>query len=222
MGYSLKVSLVLRVEDFETGFVLSPKEISLSADNGYRLPVYKPDGYFVFINERPQTVCISSEHYAPVAFTPDGDTPGVFRIALTPRAAALARIFPLPPGEVLFVGLGLANRRAGYALMADASGGAREITLQKNDMHDLTDMWHKLSNQADGLCEPVYLAGSMGHGKYRLRGPLRRGYAAREGRLLPMKRVVVPESGVLVIPIPAEPSHLFMMDSPSGEIREMM
>lgn len=224
----VKVSLILRLDDVVSGRALSPEEAEITADHGFSRPLYKREGYFVFTGNRPEIIYIAAENYEPAVLSPEPETgPGpaaVLRIALVPVAARQTSGYELrlPPGTAAHIGF--AGSRAGYVPAGDIAAGAEEITLQKNDLRDITSLWHLLlqrqetGKEAEAVTEPkqpeqVFLAKNLGYGKYRLLAPTRKAHAARQCRLLPLYRLIGPPSGVLHLPLPPGATALYVLEA---------
>ena len=205
------VTLVLRLEDFTTGRLLTPDDITVSGDSGYTCPIFKEDGFFVFTGIWPESVVVSSETYLSIAVSPVPDHSGVYRLALLPASVRQSvHELQLNQSEIVFAGCG--GPRAGYVPTEDINENTLEIALQKSDMTDITSAWHLLLGRDDSEPEPVFITQNLGYGKYRLLSPVQKTYAARGCRLIPLHRLIGIESGVLGIPILPGATALYVME----------
>jgi hypothetical protein len=215
------VTLAVKFNDFVTDTVVFPadKLITVTGNGGFAVPTAKSDGYFIFTGTQIGLLNVQSKVYESFNFAPPLNGGLVLRISLIPRYCG-GRVFELPldTGAEAHIGFAVlashSVRHAGYALSADAESGESVLTLQKNDFADLTDLPHiPIVRNADSASEelPIYLTRSLGYGKYALKEPLLKAFKARETRFLPLRRVIVTESGKLRIPLPDDSLTVYVL-----------
>ena len=213
------VSLVLRIEDFTTGRILTTDDVAVSGDREFSLPIFKEDGYFVFTGAYPERITVLSKTYQGVEFRPSPESAEVCRISLIPTSTSqVQHPLQLPPGETVFIGLN--GLRSGYTPAADIAAGAQEITMQKSDLVDITSMWHLLLYKGAADPEPVFITQNLGYRKYALLTPAKKDYTARGSRLIAMRRVVGTMSGNLLLPVPSIDSTIYIMETGGGAVKQ--
>ena len=189
----VSVALVIRLDDFTTGYAITnDKMLKIISADGFFLPVIKPDGYFVFTNHRPEAVRITSDKYQSVLLSTDNHAGTVLRLSIISKDYC-GNTFTLD-GEA-HVGFG--GNGAGYFLSSAVTTDFAAITPQKDDLRDITDLYHALIS-SDGNAESVFVTKNLGNGQYALQEPPKRDYPARGTRLFPLYRVMGGE-----IPIPS-------------------
>jgi hypothetical protein len=201
----VNVTLVLKLEDFITGYPLSGGGgLKVISGDGFLSPVVKPNGYFVFTNRRPKSVLVCSDKYRDAEIFTEGHTGTVLRLSLIPRKL---------PGKTLeldgeaHIGFG-----AGYALAGAVKAGGTEIMPQKDDLIDITDL-HCVLLKSDGNAEVIYLAKNLGGGRYAPAEAPKHAYPARGTRLIPLHRVIGDKA-----PVPAGATATYILSD--GELKQ--
>ncbi len=201
---TVTVSLVVRPDDFTTGRPVWPGDGTLRVISPGGVPVAKNDGYFVFTDDRPENIRVTSELYHNVTLTV-AEGAGVLRVALIPRHTGNKRYYELGSGAYV----AFSAARGGYTLTASTEAGV--ITLHKEDRVDLTDLWCVITTP-DGAETPVTIYTAHGRGRYTLSEtasfPLR-------SRLLPL--YYVPEGQNL--PVPVDARFLYLLRD--GELEKI-
>ena len=216
----MMVSLVLRLEDFASGRILTPDDIQVSSEDGFNLPLFKKDGYFVFTGKWPKKVAILSDHYENLVFYPVQEATEIYRLALIPTPVRQPFFnLPLPHTGMIFVGLN--GLRTGYTPAENIVDKAQEIALQKNDLNDITSAWHLLLGRDGADTEPVFVTQNLGYNKYRLLTPVQKAYAARGCRLIQLRRLISTQNDVVRIPVVLGDSAIYVMESEGGTVKRI-
>lgn len=181
----VQVVLVLKLCDFVTGMsVAGGNGLEVKSGDGFFKPVVKPDGYFVFTGHRPDSVRITSKKYNDILIDTKEHNDTVLRLSLVPRESGAKGLTVDKESHIGFGGKGAGYQLAGV-LTKDSSG----IRLQKDDLNDITDLFHVLIS-SDGEAESVYLTKNLGGGHYALKTPPVRDYPVRGTRLIPLSRIM--------------------------------
>ncbi len=188
----VRVTLVLRLEDFTTGWpITGDRSLAVISGDGLLRPVAKPDGYFVFVGRCPKSVKITSEQFRDVVIETKDFAGPVLRLWLVPRVWRGERL-TLPADACV----GFTRDGGGYLLAAEVAEDDTGILLLKEDLRDITGQFHALAAADDpSKAEPIYIAANAGEGCYTLGAPLKRAYKAG-ARLIPLCRVLGGEAPV--------------------------
>jgi hypothetical protein len=214
-------SLVTRVVslcDLATGRLIGGRDglIEVSGNGGYSLPVTKPDGHFVFVDEPLRLLSVRSAVFEDFELAVEGTDAAVLRFGLIRKKNQKSHAWDstgpcheltLGAGEAAWVGFG--GPGLGYGLAADVRAGDEEIVLDKDDFNDLT--WLRLAAVgADASVEVLALKGSTAMSRYVLSAPAARALAARETEAFALVLVVGAALGTVVLPVPTGAQHLYV------------
>jgi hypothetical protein len=228
------VTLVVAFCDLATGRSVCAADglLEVSGNGGYSLPVGKPDGYFVFVDETIGQLSVRSKVFEDFDLVLADRNLAVIRLGLVRRQTqrVLAQgvnkagyELGIGEGEAAWVGFGGAG--LGYGLLGDVREGDTVVALDKDDFIDLT--WLHLAAESQSPAAAVLrsaqddknaegagvlaLGGSVGRGRYALCAPASCVFAARETEFFPLMLVVGGASGTLLLPVPETAVCLYVL-----------
>lgn len=191
----INVSLVLKLDDFYTGdAITNDSSLKVVSGDGFLVPVCKPDGYYVFTGRKPHTVRITSSKYHNALVDISAGEEETLRLSLVPRSALEVSLgagavpqAAISAEEGAYIGLGASS--SGYGLAGALEPGAVEIKLQKDDLSDITQLYHALISP-EGQAEAIFLTASTGQASYKLKSPVGQAYPIRNSRIIPLRRAI--------------------------------
>jgi len=203
------VSLVLMLADECTDAVLR-REVTVTAQNGRRKPVVKPDGYFVFtdIAEHTVTVDIRSLLYAPRTVTIDLTQLNPLRPFVKLRLMPALRYFPreatgvtgqtTPRRELAFV---YECDKTAYKLLYDVKKNDASVQLynpQNNDLEGSTFAIVGKNGTIDGI---VRIGEKTEDGALLVQPVFAKAYAKMENVFIRVVETAADENGLFYCPI---------------------
>lgn len=206
------VTCIVKIEEFTTGRVLTPDDITVSAENGWLHPAFQPDGYYVFTQRLPPMVQIEAQAHCEVQLPIDeADRQRVKTLALLPRHAGAqdtVHRVQLLPQEIAW--LGYRTLQAGYYLRETLHTGEATLRLAKEDYADLQFCRLLLRDRTSGQMETVLVHAHQGYGVYTLAQGALQTHDIGACEVFPLKRVIASAQGSLDVPRIAHSTGLFV------------
>ena len=199
------VALILKLEDFETGFpIQGDSSLKVVSSEGLYTPIIKSGGYFVFTNNCPDAIKITSDKYQTAIITTKACEQRVFRLWLMPSSFAGGR-HVYKADKMMHIAFPDFENDFGYALSEDLLSGACEATLSKSDYKDITNQYHVVTDN-ENRQEIVSITKNLGEGRYCLASAPTQTYKAETARFIPLHRI---SQGEIIIPDNAKTMLIF-------------
>jgi hypothetical protein len=215
------VTRVVSLCDLATGRPIGAQDglIEVSGNGGYSLPVGKPDGHFVFVDEPLHLLSMRSAVFEDFDLAVEGLDAAVLRLGLIRKKEQKGPAWvlggphyelALGVGEAAWVGFG--GPGLGYGLAADVQKGDETLALDKDDFVDLTWRCLAVADASVGTSvAALVLGGSTGLGRYTLLVPASCECMARETEVFALTLVAGTAAGTVALPLPATAQHLYML-----------
>jgi len=186
------VAFVLKLDDLETGFaVQGDSSLKVISSDGLYTPIIKPGGYFVFTNNCPDTIKITSDKYQSAIIRAEARDHEVFRLWLIPSKFAGGR-HVYKADKMMHIAFydfeDDYENDCSYALGEDLVSGSSEVILRKSDYKDITNQYHVVTD-SENQQNVVFITKNLGEGRYRLANASVKTYKAETARFIPLHRI---------------------------------